>query len=117
MAFKRRFPRARARRQPGVMNKLEAMYAEELNRRKAAGEIVAWWYEGITFKLAPDCRYTPDFLVQLDNGELELHETKGFWKDDARVKIKVAAAKFPLFVWCGITKKKGIWEREDFDAE
>ena len=35
-------------------------------------------------------RYTPDVLIAPPTG-LELHEVKGFWQDDARVKIKVAA--------------------------
>ena len=30
------------------------------------------------------------------SGVLELHECKGFWRDDARVKIKVAASLYPF---------------------
>jgi hypothetical protein len=32
----------------------------------------------------------------LANGELELHETKGFMRDDAAVKLKVAAGMYPM---------------------
>lgn len=86
----------RARRDPGTMNGLESRYARDiLAVRKAAGEIAEWWYEAVTFKLAPDTRYTPDFLVQLADGTLECHECKGFFEDHAKVKIKVAATMYP----------------------
>ncbi len=91
-----RFCARGTRRKPGVMNKLEASYAQELERRKMEGEIEWWAYEAVTLKLADRCRYTPDFLVLLANGELECHETKGFMRDDARVKLKVAAEQFPI---------------------
>ena len=32
--------------------------------------------------------YNPDYLV-IYPGHFEIHEVKGFWRDDARVKIKV----------------------------
>ena len=31
----------------------------------------------------------------LSDGTVEFHEVKGFWKDDAKAKIKMAAAIFP----------------------
>lgn len=80
------------------MNKTEARYSQELELKKRAGLIMHYVFEGITFKLAPDTRYTPDFLVvYLDR--FELHEVKGFFRDDAKVKLKVAASKFPWFVF------------------
>ncbi len=103
-----------ARHKPGVMNKLETRYSLILDARKAAGEIVEYWFEAITLKLAPDCRYTVDFFVQLADGTFEAHETKGRWMDDARVKIKVAADKFPFsFVAWSYSKKTG-WVNEVF---
>lgn len=116
----RRFPhnvmaRGRTRHTPGTMNKTEAAYAAKLEERKTAGEIVGFWFEAVTFKLAKDTRYTPDFLVQLADGTLEAHEVKGFWEDDAKVKIKVAASMFPvLFRAFKVRPKKhgGGWEEE-----
>lgn len=92
------FPRsAKGRvRIPGTMNKTEARYASHLELLKSAGQVLWYEFEGITLKLAADTRYTPDFMVLLANGDLQAHEIKGFWREDARVKIKVAAAKFPL---------------------
>ena len=98
----RRFPhnvmaRGRtARRKPGQMNGLEAQHAAILTDRKAKGELAAFWFEQFTFKLADDTRYTPDFVVMLPDGVLEVHEVKGFLEDDALVKFKVAAEMFPF---------------------
>lgn len=80
------------------MNGLEAAYAREvLEPLKLAGEVADYWFERLTFKLADDCRYTPDFVVQLAGGEIECHEVKGtFIRDDAKVKLKVAATMFPF---------------------
>lgn len=105
------------RRQPGEMNKTERAYSLHLDGLIRRGEIVAWKFEGLTLKLAKDTRYTPDFLVQLNDDALECHEVKGFWRDDAKVKIKVAAAMYPFTfrAFRPMPKKSGGgWERETF---
>lgn len=115
-----KLPAARGRavrRTSGEMNKTEAAYAAALDLRIIAGELAAWWFESITFKLAPDCRYTPDFVVMLPDGIIEVHEVKGFWEDDALVKIKVAAQMFPFrFVAIHAVAKKdgGGWKVREF---
>ena len=101
------------RKQPGTMNKLEAAYAGMLSVRQSIGEIAWFAYEGMTFKLAPDTRYTPDFAVMLPDGTIELHETKGFMRDDAAVKIKCAAEMFP-FSFVLVTKDKSGWNYRRF---
>ena len=78
------------------MNKLEESYAEYLRGQQQAGEIDWFAFEAIKLKLADNTFYAPDFLVLKMNGDLEVHEVKGFWEDDARVKIKVAASLFPF---------------------
>ena len=53
----------------------------------------------------------------LANGQIELHEVKGFWMDDARVKIKVAAEMYPFkFVAIKVKAKKdgGGYSVEEF---
>lgn len=110
-------PRARGKpptpRAAGRMNQTEQRYASELERRRLVG-MVAWWeFERVTFLLADDLRYTPDFMVQLPDGVLEFHEVKGFWRDDARAKIKVAAEMFPMFTVRAIREvKHGVWKVE-----
>lgn len=116
-----RKPQARGRlplHKSGEMNKTEAAYAADvLERRKQTGEVIDYWFERFTFKLANDCRYTPDFVVMLASGELECHETKGYWQDDAKVKIRVAASLFPFrFVAIQKQSKKdgGGWTYQEF---
>ncbi len=95
------------------MNKLEAKYAQHLEIRKHGGHILWYSYEAIKFKLADKTYYTPDFIVMTSTGALEAHEVKGFWEDDARVKIKCAAAKFPFaFIALKLDKTLG-WVGEE----
>lgn len=105
------------RKERGTMNKLEAAYAAHLEERKLLGEVLWYSFEAVTFKLGEGCRFTPDFLVMTADGYLECHETKGFWADDAKVKIKLAAEKFP-FRFVAMTKvaKKhgGGWKETEF---
>lgn len=96
------------------MNKTEAAYADHLRLRQLAGELLDFGFQRIKLRLAASTFYEPDFDLQLENGEIELHEVKGFWDDDARVKIKVAAAIYP-FRFIGATKPKGSdWSLEVF---
>ncbi len=95
------------------MNKTEAEYAQMLEARRVSGEILWWAYEAMTLKLADNTRYTPDFLLMLADGSLEVHETKGgFIREDGWLKLKVAAGMFPFrFFLCQKQAKKagGGW--------
>lgn len=114
---KRRRGRARGRHRgqhkPGEMNKLEQQYAELLEERKLAGEILEYRFEGVKLRLADRTFLTVDFFVLHADLEVEMHEVKGFWEDDARVKIKVAASMYP-FRFLGITRERGRWVYEEF---
>lgn len=111
---------ALGRLKPGERNKTEAAYERELERRKSQGEILWYRFEGMTFKLAKDTRYTPDFMVMLANGEIQAHEIKGakaIFQCDAKAKIKVAAEMFPIrFIAIFPIAKKlgGGWTIEEF---
>ena len=99
----------------GRMNGLETRYATALQERKAIGEIHSYRFESLKLRLADKTFYTPDFLVMLPSGELEFHEVKGFWEDDARVKIKVAAEQYPEFGFIAVMwDKRSGWKPEDF---
>ncbi|MBS3048153.1 DUF1064 domain-containing protein [Enterobacter mori] len=107
---------ALGRLKTGQMNKTEEAYAEHLKR--ITGTVIAWYkFEGIKLRLADNTFYTPDFAVMLTTGEIELHEVKGFWTDDARVKTKVAADQYPFRI-IGVTVKPknagGGWNVEVF---
>ncbi len=93
------------RRKAGQMNLTEQAYSQVLEQRRASGEVLAWEYEPLTFRLALSCRYTPDFIVQLADGSVEAHEVKIHTgkkilaEDDARAKIRVAAEKYGMLAW------------------
>ncbi len=100
------------RPRPGVMNKLEMKYARELELQKAAGIIQAYWYEGIKLRLADKTFYSPDFLVLMADNSLEVRETKGFMMEDANIKLKCAAEKFP-FKFVLIKWQRGAWTSQE----
>lgn len=107
---------ALGRLKTGEMNKTEARYGGHLESIK--GTVVAWYkFEAVKLRLADNTFYTPDFAVMLLDGTMEMHEVKGFWEDDARVKIKVAASLYP-FRFKALkpvsAKKGGGWEVEEF---
>lgn len=104
------------------MNKTEEAYATHLEALKHAGAILWYRFEGMKFRLADNTFYTPDFSVMAASGLMEMHEVKGFWQDDARAKIKIAADIFPFrFIAIkgkSIAKKNGggwSWDTEAFE--
>lgn len=93
----------------GVMNKSESEWSVNLDLRKSAGEIIAWWFEEITFKLANRTHYRPDFFVQMADGSFEVHEVKGrYVRERSKAKFKIAAERFP-FIFYLCVKDKGKW--------
>lgn len=94
-------------------NSTEADYAQLLELRRRAGELVWWAYEGIKFRLADGAWYTVDFVVMLPDGTIQCHEVKGFWREAAKVRIRVASSVFP-FEFLAVKKTKKGWETEEF---
>jgi len=109
--------RALGRLKQGVMNGTEQAYQLHLEARKQSGAVQWYKFEGMKFRLADNTFYTPDFIVLDSSGFMEAHEVKGFWTDDARVKIKVAADLYPLS-FIAIKRlpkaKGGGWDIERF---
>lgn len=108
---------ALGRLKTGEMNKTEAAYDAHLLDRQLMKQIAWHKFEAIKLRLADNTFYTADFAVLTHDMVLELHEVKGFWQDDARVKIKVAASLYPFrFVAVTARSKKqgGGWDREEF---
>lgn len=77
-------------------NKLEAAYAEHLEADRQAGKILRWWPKPMKFRLANKCWYNADFMVQALDGSLAIHETKGFLREDAHLKLKFLTKEFPF---------------------
>lgn len=107
--MKRAIGRAQLSIQGSTANKLEQRYAAEILRPRILCREITWFaFEPMRLKLAPNTTYTPDFGALRADGGFELHEVKQIWidkeggqrvgyKDDARVKVKLAAQAFPFF--------------------
>lgn len=109
---------ALGRLKTGERNSTEKAYEEHLEARRVAGNVLWYKFEGVKLRLADNTFYTPDFAVMLTSGVMEMHEVKGFWQDDARVKIKVAAELYPFRFIAAVPRKKkdgGGWNFEIFE--
>jgi ribonuclease BN (tRNA processing enzyme) len=92
---------ARAIYRHNVMNKTEARYAMKLRAFVSSGLVKEFAY---------------DFMVINVDDVVEFHEVKGFWRDDARVKIKAAADKFP-FRFIAAQEVGGKWKYEEIKGK
>jgi hypothetical protein len=109
--------RALGRLKTGERNKTEAAYERTLEARRVDGLVLWYRFEGLKLRLADNTFYTPDFAVMTADGQIECHEVKGHWQEDARVKIKVAADMYPFrFIAVRPRAKKdgGGWAIEEF---
>lgn len=109
---------ALGRLKTGERNKTEQAYENMLKDMMVSGNILWYKFECLKLRLADNTFYTPDFFVMTGEGQLEAHEVKGFWQDDARVKIKIAADMYPFkFIAAKPKSKKngGGWEIEVLD--
>ena len=109
---------ALGRLKTGQKNKTEQAYELEVLKPAMQDGSVSWYrFEGVKLRLADNTFYTPDYCVMRSDGTMEMHEVKGFWQEDARVKIKVAADMYPLkFIAVKRQAKKngGGWSIEEF---
>ena len=96
------------------MNGLEARYAGHLEALRRAGRIVFWKFGEMKLRLADGTWYTTDFYIMYPDGHIEIHETKGFMRDDANVKIKSAAEKYPEFKFVLVKWDKGNWTFKNY---
>lgn len=101
----------------GHMNRTESAYAQLLEIRKNAGEILWFDFEGLRFRVGVGAWYCPDFLIMNADGTIECHETKGgFSREAAIVRIKCAAEKFP-FKFVLVKFKRGQWTYQEMSIE
>lgn len=91
------------------LNKTERAYHEYLKRLN-----LKWLgVQNLTVKLANDCRLTPDFGTLDENGILTLIDVKGFQREDALIKMKVAARMFPWIRFVIVKKDGHNWNHEE----
>lgn len=106
------------RQQPtaGAMNKTETRYFEDvLKPMLADGRALDVKFEAVNLRLASRTFYRPDFWIVTPTG-IEIHEVKGHWEDDARVKIKVAAREYWWARVVAVQYKKKQWVTEEIQA-
>ena len=103
---------------PKGMNKHEAEYGLMLEAMKRRDEIAWYGYETIRLKLADRTTYTPDFCVVVEGrngchpaGIPKFIEIKGFRRDDAMVKFKVAREQFWWASFEMWSKTKNGWRQ------
>ncbi len=97
-------------------NKLEQEFHAFLREEWKPDECLIY-AQGLTLMLANGVRYTPDFVVVDAADKVLAFETKGFMRDDAGVKVKVAARVFPWIKFHLVTKRRkkdgGGWAIEE----
>jgi hypothetical protein len=116
--YKRPGPARYKPHKTGQMNDTEAEYLRTvLEPRRATGEILDIRFEEVKFRLADNTYYTPDFFVTTPQG-FEVHEVKGRWEDDARVKWKTVADMLWFFLFFAAMKRRkkdgGGWSIEEY---
>lgn len=97
------------RKPKGGMNKWEAKFAESLEARRKTGELIWWAFEPFRIRLANGAFYRPDFVAVDKDGRTAIYEVKGYFREAARVRLKVAAEKLPYPFYI-VRKNKGDME-------
>jgi len=113
-------PRARWRppRVPGKMNGTEREFELVLRARKQAGEVIEYEFEAFKLRYGDDFKatWTPDFMLLLADGTIELVDVKGGggFEPATLVKVKAIAAKFWYFRIVAEQRTRGGWKRTEF---
>lgn len=127
--------RARARHAPGEMNQTERAFADQVIRPLWMAREIAWWgFECLKLQIGERCWYEPDFVVVYLDGTIECNEVKKVyqpskaqrakgkgeyvgWEDDARVKIKAAASRYPFFRFRAAALGPRGWQFEEIKSD
>lgn len=107
----------RIRQNSAGLNKTEQAFKEYLERSLYPSEKMM--SQAVTLKLGNGVRYTPDFMCTVNAEDMDMaafltilyaYEVKGFMRDDAAVKIKVAASLYPFIQFHLVTRKGQGWQ-------
>lgn len=94
-------------------NKWEERYCEEwLDPLTLEGQLLWFEFEPFKIELAYRCTLTVDYFSFSRNGFIFADDIKGFLRDDANVKIKVAARMFPhiTFRFAALKGRQWTWK-------
>ncbi len=131
-----------ARKPSTGMNDTERKFADHLYMLQLAGEIKAYMFEPQKFTLVRNVEgghnavtYTPDFMIVHDGhfeyvdvkakgkpnpGYTETGKKKRQWtsmRDDARVKMNMAAEIFKWYEWSVYYYEQGKWTKESVSGK
>lgn len=104
--------------QSNGLNKLESDAWDFLKRTMPGHEVIP---HGLRLALANGVNYTPDFATFSQSEPVRIHcfEVKGpIMRDDASVKLKTAASKWPgiKFTLLWREGRSGPWEKQEIHA-
>lgn len=88
------------------MNKWEESFARTLEWQRSIGQIAWWGFEPFRIRLADGCWYRPDFVSVDMAGKTSIWEVKGFMREAARIRLRVASEKLPYDFYL-VRKHKG----------
>lgn len=92
------------------MNVTEKHLDRELQLEKLQGHIKEYHFESIGLKIAPKTWYFPDFVVFMPDDRMHVIEVKGFLRDDAAAKYKVAVGLYPGIHFHMIRRENHSWQ-------
>jgi len=96
-----------AQDRPDTMNKLEKAWYDHLIR--TTDYLI--FSQALKLRMADKTWYTPDFFCLCPDGIVRIFETKGFFRDDAAVKLKTTAEMYSCFRFYLVKKAKGgAWD-------
>lgn len=87
------------------LNKTERAFLATLR----AGNPTWLGIQNVTLKLAFDCRFTPDFAT-IKDGAITFFDVKGWQREDALIKMKMAARLFTWAQFVIVKKDKLGWK-------
>ena len=97
-------------RPPG-MNRLEAAYADHLEQRRVAGDIIAWDFEPERLVLANRCTYTPDFRLLAPDGGVSFPRDQGLFARGFLAQVEIRRSVPPLSFLSRHGEPQAGWRR------
>ena len=90
-------------------SKFEADYCNRLLSMLQAKEIHSYRVQ-VPYELYAGIKHIVDFVVTYPDGRIEIHETKGFFTQASRIKVKLFKDKYPDLAYKLITKRRKAWK-------
>ncbi len=112
------FERPKKKQQGRGENQLEQDFAWHLSIQKSERKIFNCWAKPMVLAIGPTMTFEPDFMVDDGNNWIWLIDTKGpFSREDSRIKIKIAAERYPMWNFLIVTRPDGQWKAKEVTAE